>query len=155
MSNTTVTESESMDALRVYVRQNGMKRSKQRDLIAEVFFNTTEHLRVDDLLDRVRAEDPKIGQATVYRTLKLLEKAGLAEAHQFGDGHTRYEPAQGAEEHHDHLICSSCGLIVEFMDPRIEELQHKVAKKHGFVVDDHKMELYGICGDCRKKNERR
>ena len=117
MPDTAVNSNEPMDALRVYVQQNGMKRSKQRDLIAEVFFSTTEHLRVDDLLDRVRAEDPKIGQATVYRTLKLLEKAGLAEAHQFGDGHTRYEPHQGDEEHHDHLICRTCGEIIEFFNP--------------------------------------
>ncbi|MCP4499261.1 MAG: transcriptional repressor [Deltaproteobacteria bacterium] len=140
--------SHSLDTLRMYVRQKNLKNSKQRELIAEVFFTTSEHVRVDDLLDQVRAKDPKIGQATVYRTLKLLEKAGLAEQRQFGDGHTRYESIKPTDEHHDHLICTQCGRIEEFMDPRIEALQKEVAEKYGYVVTSHRMELYGSCSAC-------
>ena len=84
------------------------------------------------------------------RQRELIAEVGLAGARQFGDGHTRYEPLQSAE-HHDHLICTSCGRIVEFHNPQIEELQARVANRHGFVVTHHKLELYGLCTDCRRK----
>lgn len=138
---------EPLEVLRDYIVQNGLKSSRQRELIAEVFFRSGGHLRVEDLLEKVREVDPKIGQATVYRTMKLLTECGLAEAHQFGDGHTRYEPQATPDEHHDHIICEQCGKIVEFFDPRIEELQDSVAKKHGFEITGHRMELYGRCKD--------
>ncbi len=143
------------DVMRAYITKNGMKTSRQRELIAETFFGVDGHLSIDELLERVRVEDPRIGQATVYRTMKLLAKAGLAEVRQFGDGHTRYERAHGdQEEHHDHLICTSCGKIVEFVNPQIESLQARVAKQHGFVVTHHKMELYGTCEDCQRLHRR-
>lgn len=136
--------------LKAYIAKHGLKTSRQRELIAEVFFASTGHLSVDQLLERVRVQDPHVGQATVYRTMKLLAEVGLAGARHFGDGHTRYEPVQSAE-HHDHLICTSCGRIVEFHNPQIEELQARVANRHGFVVTQHKLELYGMCADCRRK----
>jgi len=139
------------DVLRDFITRNGLKNSRQRELIAETFFASDGHLSVDELLERVRVGDPKVGQATVYRTMKLLAKCGLAEVRQFGDGHTRYEHiAVGEHEHHDHLICTSCGLIIEFVNPQIETLQDAVAVAHGFIVDHHKMELYGVCADCQK-----
>jgi Fur family ferric uptake transcriptional regulator len=143
------------EVLRDYINEHGLKSSRQREIIAEVFFSAGGHLRVDELLDRVRDVDGKIGQATVYRTMKLLTKCGLAEQRHFGDGHTRYEPViPDEEEHHDHLICTSCHRIVEFMDERIERLQDEVAQAHGFLVDTHKMELYGLCPDCQKKRNK-
>jgi Fur family transcriptional regulator, ferric uptake regulator len=138
------------DVLKTYITKHGLKTSRQRELIAEVFFESGGHLRIEDLLERVRTVDPKVGQATVYRTMKLLTKCGLAEPRQFGDGHTRYEPAHEKEEHHDHLICTSCGRIIEFVNNQIETLQDRVAKAHGFVVTHHKMELYGVCADCQR-----
>jgi Fur family ferric uptake transcriptional regulator len=138
--------------LKTYITEHGLKSSRQRELIADVFFESGGHMRVDELLERVREVDPKVGQATVYRTMKLLTDCGLATPHQFGDGHTRYEPVTpDDEEHHDHLICNSCGKIVEFFDERIEKLQDEVAAEHGFAVTDHRMELYGQCPACRKK----
>jgi Fur family ferric uptake transcriptional regulator len=137
--------------LRDYIARHGLKTSRQRELIAEVFFQAGGHMSIDELLDRVRKDDPHIGQATVYRTMKLLTKCGLAEPRQFGDGHTRYEPHTTEEEHHDHLICTSCGKIVEFVNTQIEQLQTRVAKSHGFLVTHHKMELYGLCPDCQRK----
>ncbi len=137
------------DILRDYIVKNGLKTSRQRELIADTFFAAEGHLSVDELLERVRAEDAGIGQATVYRTMKLLAKCGLAEARQFGDGHTRYEHVlDEREHHHDHLICTACGRIVEFVDPQIETLQARVAEAHGFTVTHHKMELYGTCAAC-------
>ena len=90
--------------------------------------------------------------ATIYRTMKLLSESGLAHARNFGDGQTRYEPAFG-REHHDHLICTRCGAIIEFENDRIEQLQDVVAKKHGFRVTSHKMELYGLCKGCQKATD--
>jgi Fur family ferric uptake transcriptional regulator len=137
------------DILRDYIAKNGLKTSRQRELIVDTFFAADGHLSVDELLERVREKDAGIGQATVYRTMKLLSKCGLAEARQFGDGHTRYERVDGADEqHHDHLICTSCGTIVEFVDAQIEGLQDRVAEAHGFSVSHHKMELYGTCARC-------
>lgn len=135
--------------LRDYLVQNGLKSSRQRDLIADVFFRAGGHMRVDELLQRVRGSDPRVSQATVYRTMKLLTECGLAEARHFLDGQTRYELSEGSGRHHDHLICTSCGAIIEFVDSRIEELQERVAREHGFAVREHKMELYGSCATCR------
>jgi Fur family ferric uptake transcriptional regulator len=137
--------------LREYIARHGLKSSRQRELIADVFFQAGGHLSIDQLLERVRKDDPRVGQATVYRTMKLLTKCGLAEPRQFGDGHTRYEPVDSHEEHHDHLICTSCGKIVEFVNTQIEALQTRVAKQNGFVVTNHKLELYGLCPDCQRR----
>jgi len=111
---------------------------------------TTEHLSIEDLLDRARVEEPKIGYATVYRTLKLLKECGLAFERHFGDGVSRYEVAW-ADEHHDHLICVECEKIIEFEDADIEELQHRVAARLGFMLVRHKLELYGLCAECQAK----
>jgi Fur family ferric uptake transcriptional regulator len=146
----TTTQRNPREVLRDYIAKNGLKTSRQREFIVDIFFAADGHLSVDELLERVRAVDPRIGQATVYRTMKLLAKCGLAEPRQFGDGHTRYEHAHGADEqHHDHLICTSCGRIVEFVDEQIEQLQDRVAAAHGFAVTHHKMELYGLCAVCQ------
>lgn len=143
-----------LDTLRTYISDQGLKNSKQREIVAEAFFESGEHMRVDELLAVAREIDARISQATVYRTMKLLVDCGLAEARHFHDGQARYEPADGKGEHHDHLICVACGKIVEFVDPRIEELQDEVAKRYGFTITDHKMELYGLCNtaDCKSQS---
>jgi Fur family transcriptional regulator, ferric uptake regulator len=151
-----VRDPDPQEILRTYITEHGLKSSRQREIIADVFFEAGGHLTVEELLERVREVDAKIGQATVYRTMKLLTKCGLAQPRRFGDGHTRYEPvAPDEEEHHDHLICEACGRIVEFLDERIERLQEEVAKIHGFAVTHHKMELYGICPSCREQGRGR
>jgi Fur family transcriptional regulator, ferric uptake regulator len=137
--------------LRAYLLRHGLKASRQRDVIADVFFRAGGHLRVEELLSEVRKVDPKVSQATVYRTMKLLADCGLAEPRRFGDGQTRYEATDQHGDHHDHLICTSCGKIVEFVNDRIESMQDKVAGEHGFLVTHHKMELYGLCPECQAK----
>ena len=132
-------------ALRDYVAKNGLKLTRQRELIAEVFFAAGAHLSAEEMLERVRVEDANISLATVYRTLKLLTQCGLAEPHKFSDNHTVYEPARGDEEHHDHIICKDCDQIIEFFDERIERLQDEIAKNRGFEIVDHRMELYAHC----------
>lgn len=98
----------------------------------------------------VQKLDPRIGQTTVYRTLKLLCDAGMATEIHFSDGITRYEVA-APDSHHDHIVCQSCGKIVEIYDPRIEKLQQELTKKHGFLLLRHVHILSGICADCQKK----
>lgn len=140
--------SKKMEILKNYLQSHGLKSTSQRDYIAEVFFKTNTHISLDELLRKVKRKTPGIGYATVYRTMKILTDSGLAIARQFGDGQTRYEniPEDG---HHDHLICMKCSKIIEFQNPKIEELQDETAKKLGFKVINHKLELYGYCSECR------
>lgn len=135
-------------ALGAYIEERGLKHSRQRERIAQAFFDMGGHVTVEHLVERCRRADPRVSVATVYRTMKLLAECGLATARQFGDGQTRYEPAAG-RAHHDHLICTTCGDIVEFANERIEALQASVARRHGFDVESHRLELYGRCSRCK------
>ena len=133
-----------------YMTRHGLRSTEQRRVVTEMFFTSHGHLSIEDLLEQVREEEPKIGYATVYRTLKLLKECGLAYERHFGDGVSRYEVAW-EDEHHDHLICVECEKIIEFEEDKIEDLQHEVADKYGFKLVRHKLELYGVCPDCQKK----
>ena len=119
----------------------GVKLTDQRKVIAKVMSDSTDHPDVDELYNRVSKIDTKISIATVYRTVKLFEEAGILAKHDFKGGKARYE--QAPEEHHDHLIDINSGNIIEFVDEDIEILQQKVAKKLGYKLVDHKLELYG------------
>lgn len=136
-----------------FISDRGLKSTRQRTLILETFFGATGHLSVEELWSRVRTLDHRVSVATVYRTMKLLAESGLAHAQNFGDGQTRYEAAVG-REHHDHLICTKCNTIIEFENDQIERMQDLVARKHGFKVVSHKMELYGLCRNCQKSETR-
>lgn len=139
--------------LQEHMVKRGLRSTDQRKLIVETFFQSPNHVSIEELLSQVRAQDPKVGYATVYRTLKLLTECGVAFERKFGDGLTRYELADEAS-HHDHLICLDCGKIIEFEEPQIEELQERIAKRHGFTVKSHKHEMYGSCADCQAKASR-
>lgn len=143
------TPAEREVVLQRYMAQHGLKSTRQRSLIVDTFFDMDGHHTVEDLWSRVRQQDQRVSVATVYRTMKLLSDCGLAHARNFGDGQTRYEAAVG-RHHHDHLICTRCGLIVEFENDKIEAMQDAVARKHGFSVISHKMELYGLCRNCQR-----
>ncbi len=131
-----------------YIARSGLKNTPQRRLIAGVFLKAGKHVGSEELYDMVRRQDPSVGQATVYRTLKLLCEAGLATEMHFGDGIARYEPADST--HHDHLICRLCGKNIEVMDENIERLQVELAARHGFTLTSHRMYLYGECAECRE-----
>jgi Fur family ferric uptake transcriptional regulator len=136
------------DVLAAYMARKGLRSTEQRRLIVETFFHSHSHITIEELLGRVRSADPRVGYATVYRTLKLLAESGVANERHFGDGVTRYELADG-DTHHDHLICIECHGITEFEEPRIESLQDEVARTYGFDLRTHKHELYGVCADCQ------
>lgn len=130
--------------------KKGLRSTEQRRLIVDQFFKAPAHITIEDLLAQVRAIDPRVGYATVYRTLKLLAECGVANERRFNDGVTRYEIAN-EDEHHDHLICIECGSITEFEEPTIERIQEEVAARHGFTVRSHKHELYGVCANCSRR----
>lgn len=138
---------EAKARLGAHLARGGLNHSRPRDTVVDAFLATPGHVSVEELTAIVRRRGPAVGYTTVYRTMKLLADCGLAAAHEFGDGQTRYERALEGT-HHDHLICTACGAILEFEDHRIEELQEEVARRHGFEVASHRMELYGRCADC-------
>ncbi len=140
------------DVLQTYMTKKGLRSTNQRRLVTDIFFRSGGHLSIEDLLAKVREQDPKVGYATVYRTLKLLAECELANVRHFGDGVTRYELRDEGEHHHDHLICLVCSKIVEFEDEAIEVLQDRVAERYGFRLRSHKHELYGVCPDCQAKD---
>ena len=120
----------------------GVKLTEQRKIIAKIMSESNDHPNVDELYKRVSKIDTKISIATVYRTVKLFEEAGIITKHEFKGGKARYEEIN--EGHHDHLIDIKSGEIIEFVDNEIEELQKKVAEKYGYNLVDHKLELYGV-----------
>ena len=126
----------------------GVKLTDQRKIIAKVMseskktYGESDHPDVDELYKRVSKVDPKISIATVYRTVKLFEEAGILSKHDFKGNKARYE--QAPQEHHDHLIDVKTGEIIEFVDEEIEKLQKRVAEKYGYDLVDHKLELYGV-----------
>lgn len=120
----------------------GLRMTGQRRTIAQVLEVSKDHPDAEELYARASARDPKISIATVYRTVKLFEEAGIIERVDFGDGRARYEDAE--REHHDHLIDMNTGQVIEFCDPDIEALQEKIAQKLGYQLKGHKLELYGV-----------
>lgn len=134
--------------LDAYMSRQGLRSTEQRRVIVDTFVNAQSHLTIEDLLALVKQRDSRIGYATVYRTLKMLAESGLVHELHFGDGFARYELAAGSA-HHDHLICTHCGTIVEFEEPAIEDLQDRIAARYDFTIAAHRHELYGICRKCR------
>ena len=120
----------------------GLRITEQRRVIAQILGEAEDHPDVETLHERAAAVDPKISIATVYRTVRLFEEAGILERHEFGDGRSRYEAASDA--HHDHLIDVETGTVIEFVDEELELLQKRIAEKLGFRLVDHRMELYGV-----------
>ena len=139
---------QTKDKFKEFMLDKGLKSTRQREVILDEFLRVGSHISTEELYLRLRRKNPRIGYATVHRTLKLFAECGIAEQRHFGDGQARYE-ASDLDEHHDHLICVTCGKIVEFEDPRIERLQEEVARQHGFSIERHRLELYGCCESCR------
>src|SRR5438128_1622538 len=141
--------SEEQEVLLKHIQKRGLKRTAQRDLILDIFLRTEAHLSSEDLYRLVQKDDPSIGQTTVYRTLKLLTEAGLAREVRFGDGRTHYEHNY-KHQHHDHMICSECGRIIEFFSAELEAIQDAMAAKHRFEVTQHLLRIIGVCAECRR-----
>lgn len=149
-ASTSRSADEPRRLLRNYLSSKGLNASKTRDAVVDAFLGTTGHVDLQSLVDTARRLHAGVSFTTVYRTMKLLEEAGIATARRFGDAkNTLFEVAIG-RTHHDHLICESCGRIVEFVNPEVERLQDEIAAEHGFSLARHRHELYGTCASCRR-----
>lgn len=135
--------------LEEHIQATGLRRTGQRELILEIFLETEEHLTSEDLYSLVQKQDDTVGLTTVYRTLKLLTEAGLAREVRFGDNKTYYEHHYN-HDHHDHMICTQCGRVIEFFSAEIEALQDEMAGKFGFNPTHHSLRMWGVCEECQK-----
>jgi Fur family ferric uptake transcriptional regulator len=140
-----------LDRFRRYLRDHRQPITRQRDLIAQIVLQADDHLSVDAIQRRLRDQDESVGTATVYRTLEKLVESGLVRAHDFGEGFKRYEPMV-AQADHEHLICERCGRVVEFQNERLERMLPIIADEHGFQHARHRVEIYGVCRECRQRD---
>lgn len=146
----TIEYEQLLNDFKSLLKKNSLKFTIQREVILETLYNSDEHLTPESLHNLIQKKFPdlKTGIATIYRTLSLLEDSNMVTSLSFGAQGKKYE--LGAKEHHDHLICTNCGSITEFVDEQIEERQHKIADELGFKMQDHSMQIYGICKNCTK-----
>jgi len=145
----TVEYEQLLNNFKVLLKKNSLKFTIQREVILETLYNSDEHLTPEALHHLIQEKQPdlKTGIATVYRTLALLEESNVVTSLSFGAQGKKYE--LGAKEHHDHLICTECGKITEFVDEEIERRQHAITDELGFKMKDHSMQIYGICLECQ------
>ena len=141
-------DNEEIDVLEEYISENNLKITKQRRTVLKIFLECKNQVTVEELYNIALKTEPKIGLATVYRTLALLTRSGLALEMDFGDGQKRYESTYKSD-HHDHMVCTECGKILEFNHPLIEKYQEEVAQEKNFKITSHKLALFGLCQDCK------
>ena len=141
-------DSSEIEVLESYIAEHKLKITKQRRVVLNVFLECKDHVSVEELYSIVSEKEPKIGLATIYRTLALLTKSGLALEMDFGDGQKRYE-SSFMSAHHDHMVCTECGKIIEFNHPLIEKYQEEIAIQNGFKITSHKLDLFGHCSNCK------
>ena len=139
-----------IELLEKFISEKALRYTPQREEILKAFLSVEKHLSAEELHKIVKKRNPGIGYVTVYRTMKLLQEAGLCNEIDFGDGIARYEH-RFAHEHHDHLICVKCGSFLEVLEPQIETLQDELAKERGFIPMKHRLQIFGICGKCAKR----
>nr|WP_321265874.1 Fur family transcriptional regulator [uncultured Sulfurimonas sp.] len=147
----TIEYEQLLNNFKSILKKNSLKFTIQREVILETLYNSDEHLTPEALHHLIQEKFPDLntGIATVYRTLSLLEDSNIVTSLSFGAQGKKYE--LGAKNHHDHLICTECGSITEFVDEQIENRQHRIADELGFKMEDHSMQIYGICKSCQKK----
>jgi Fur family ferric uptake transcriptional regulator len=139
---------ELLAVVTAYMQQKRLRSTEQRRTIVGTFLSSADHVTIEELVTRVKEREPRVSYATVYRTLRLLVECGVAEERHF-DRTARFEVAD-EHAHHDHLICTTCGSITEFAEPRIEALQTAVAARFKFRLESHKLEMYGVCERCNR-----
>jgi len=133
-----------------FLRRKGLKLTRQRQEILKAFLKIEKHLSTEDLYEVIKRKDPSIGQATVFRTLRLLSQAGMAREINLGDRRVKFEHGHG-HRHHDHLVCKACSKLIEAVDPEIERLQDDLCKKFDFTPTSHRLQIFGICNQCKTK----
>lgn len=142
-----------IEKLELFVREKQLKKSAQRNIILDIMSKTNKHLTVDEIHSLVKKNYPDIGIATIYRTVHLLCEAGISKELVINSSTTRYEII--TDHHHDHLICTGCGIFIEIYSDKIEKEQQQLADKHGFTLTDHRLMLFGLCPECTFTAEKR
>jgi len=144
-----ISTEEAIDELKKIVKQKGLKYTEQREIVLNILIHAEDHLTAEEVYNEIKSNDSdsNIGIATVYRALSFLEEVDLITSINFGTDGKKYE--SNAKSHHDHLICTQCGKIIEFLDDEIEKRQERIAKKNKFKITSHSMQLYGLCSDCQ------
>lgn len=132
-----------------YLREQGLPITAQREAIAQAVFSSDGHLSVEEIEGLLRGGSERIGKATIYRTLDLLVKSKLVEEHDFGEGFKRYEHRLSRQPVHEHLICLECGSVTEFRSEEVERVESRVLAEFGFAPARHRLEIYGLCKECR------
>jgi Fur family ferric uptake transcriptional regulator len=140
-----------LDGFRRYLADHNLPVTHQRLAVAEILFFSGDHVSAEDVQQRLARKGSAVGTATVYRTLDLLVKSGLAREHDFGEGFKRYEPS-GAGQVHEHCICSNCGKVMEFSNDRLERMIALLAEEVSFRPHHHRLEIYGVCRECQQVN---
>jgi len=140
---------EVIEELKKIVKQKGLKYTEQREIVLNILIHAEDHLTAEEVYNEIKSKysDSNIGIATVYRALSFLEEVDLITSINFGTDGKKYE--SNAKSHHDHLICTNCGTIIEFLDDEIEKRQERIAKKNKFKITSHSMQLYGLCEKCQ------
>jgi Fur family ferric uptake transcriptional regulator len=139
-----------LERFRRHLSDHGHPLTRQRERIARTLLEAEEHLSIEELHERLTASGESPGLATIYRTVDLLVEAGLVRAHDFDQGYRRFEPAPAPDQHH-HLICTRCGQVDEFTNERLERMLPLIADEHGFLLERHRVEVYGTCRNCRRR----
>lgn len=141
---------EIIDELRKIVKQKGLKYTEQREIVLSILLHAKDHLTAEEIYNQIKKDYPtsNVGIATVYRALSFLEEVDLITSITFGTEGKKYE--SNSKSHHDHLICTQCARIIEFIDEEIEKRQEKIAKNNKFKITSHTMQLYGVCENCQK-----
>ncbi|HXG91891.1 MAG TPA: transcriptional repressor [Blastocatellia bacterium] len=142
-------EREEKQLFHEHLKRARLKRTSQRDLILDVFLDIEGHVSSEDLYSIIKSKDPTVGFTTVYRTLKLLKECGLARELEFHDGRTLYEH-EYKHNHHDHLICTECGALIEFYSEEIEKIQDQITRRYHFKPLHHSHRIFGTCANCQK-----
>ncbi len=140
-----------LEGFRRYLREHNLPVTSQRELVAEVLFESAGHLSADDIERLLRERGAHVGKATVYRTLDLLAQSGMITQRDFGEGFRRYERAPG-RQHHEHLICLRCGKVIEFVNERLERMKALIAEEYGFRHHHHRLEIFGTCPECQRRD---
>jgi Fur family ferric uptake transcriptional regulator len=141
-----------IDRFAVFLQQAGQKLTSERAALVREIFSTHYHFEADELLFKMKGKNVKISRATVYRTLELLVKSGMVRRVHLGEDHYHYEHVTG-NSHHDHLICTTCGSVIEFHDPEIEQRQREVCARKRFTPTFHNLQILGVCDSCMRKGE--
>jgi len=141
-----------INRFQTFLASQGLKLTNERAALVSEIFSTHYHFEADELLFKMKAKSLKISRATIYRTLELLVRSGLVRRVHLGEDHYHYEYITG-NSHHDHLICTTCGSVIEFHDPALEERQREVCERKKFTPTFHNLQILGVCDACRRKGE--